>query len=146
MSSIRRALTVPYSASQMYSLVNDVTKYPEFLPWCDACEVIESDETRRVARVTVSKAGFNRTFNTQNTFTPDQSVTVRVKDSLFSRLEGVWLFTPRDEGSEISFNLDFQFKNSLIKMTFGRLVEQLASTVVSAFVKRAQALYGDAHD
>lgn len=142
MSSIRRAMQVPYSAAQMYSLVNDVTKYPEFLPWCEACEVVSSDDDGMTASVTVSKAGFNRTFKTLNTFEKDQTITVRVKDSLFSTLHGVWSFTPQNEGSEISFSLDFQFKNALIKMTFGRLVEQLANTVVSAFAKRAHALYG----
>lgn len=146
MSSIRRAMQVPYSATQMYALVNDVTKYPEFLPWCEACEVIESDEQHRVALVTVSKAGFHRSFKTLNNFEQGQNITVQVKDSLFSHLQGVWTFTPQNNGSEISFSLDFQFKNALIKMTFARLVEQLANTVVSAFVKRAQSLYEQVDD
>lgn len=146
MSTIRRSMQVPYSAEQMYSLVNDVEKYPEFLPWCEACNILNKESEVMTASVTVSKAGFNRTFKTENTFKANEVITVRVKDSLFSSLYGVWSFTPiksgDDMGSEIAFSLDFKFKNALIKMTFGRLVEQLANTVVGAFVKRAEKLYG----
>lgn len=142
MSLIRRAMQVSYSAEQMFSLVNDVTKYPEFLPWCEACEVMDKNDDSMVASVTVSKAGFHRMFKTHNEFKKNQAITVSIKDSLFSNLQGVWAFTPNQSGSEISFVLEFNFKNALVKMTFGRLVEQLANTVVLAFVKRAEELYG----
>lgn len=139
-------MKVPYSAEQMYLLVNDVTRYPEFLPWCRACQILDTQNNQMTASVMVSKAGFERTFKTLNTFEEGASITVRVKDSFFSNLNGVWQFTSMASGSEITFSLDFEFKNRLLKMTFGRLVEQLANSVVTAFAHRAHALYGGEHD
>ncbi|MGM1326299.1 SRPBCC family protein [Klebsiella michiganensis] len=130
MPQISRTALVPFSAEQMYQLVNDVKSYPDFLPGCTGSRVLELGPTQMTAAVDVSKAGISKTFTTRNTLTSNQSILMSLVDGPFKKLIGGW-----------EFHLDFEFTNKLIEMAFGRIFKELAMNMVQAFTTRAKEVY-----
>ena len=124
MPQISRTALVPYSAEQMYQLVNDVKSYPQFLPGCTGSRVLESTPGQMTAAVDVSKAGISKTFTTRNQLTSNQSILMHLVDGPFKKLIGGWKFT-----------------NKLIELAFGRIFKELASNMVQAFTVRAKEVY-----
>ncbi|POP41727.1 ubiquinone-binding protein [Superficieibacter electus] len=142
MPQINRTALVPYSAEQMYNLVNDVDSYPEFIPGCTGSRVLESGPTQMTAAVDVSKAGISKTFTTRNTLNSNQSILMHLVDGPFKKLIGGWKFTPLGQDAcKIEFQLDFEFTNMLIEMAFGRIFKELAASMVQAFTTRAKEVY-----
>ena len=114
MPQISRTALVPYSAEQMYQLVNDVQSYPQFLPGCTGSRILESTPGQMTAAVDVSKAGISKTFTTRNQLTSNQSILMNLVDGPFKKLIGGWKFTPlSQEACRIEFHLDFEFTNKL---------------------------------
>lgn len=93
MPQISRTALVPYSAEQMYQLVNDVQSYPQFLHGCVGSRVTESSPAQMTAAVDVSKAGISKTFTTRNQLTRNQSILMHLVDGPFKKLIGGWKFT-----------------------------------------------------
>ncbi|AWQ51678.1 ubiquinone-binding protein [Klebsiella pneumoniae] len=142
MPQISRTALVPFSAEQMYQLVNDVKSYPDFLPGCTGSRVLELGPTQMTAAVDVSKAGISKTFTTRNTLTSNQSILMSLVDGPFKKLIGGWKFIPLSpEACKIEFHLDFEFTNKLIEMAFGRVFKELAANMVQAFTSRAKEVY-----
>ncbi|HBY6283819.1 TPA: type II toxin-antitoxin system RatA family toxin [Klebsiella pneumoniae] len=142
MPQISRTALVPFSAEQMYQLVNDVKSYPDFLPCCTGSRVLEFGPTQMTAAVDVSKAGISKTFTTRNTLTSNQSILMSLVDGPFKKLIGGWKFIPLSpEACKIEFHLDFEFTNKLIEMAFGRIFKELAANMVQAFTSRAKEVY-----
>ncbi|EPF14968.1 MULTISPECIES: type II toxin-antitoxin system RatA family toxin [Cedecea] len=142
MPQISRTALVPYSAEQMYQLVNDVKSYPEFLPGCTGSRVIDASANQMTAAVDVSKAGISKTFTTRNILTDNQSILMQLVDGPFKSLMGGWKFTPLSEDAcRIEFQLDFEFTNKLIELAFGRIFKELAGSMVQAFTTRAKEVY-----
>ena len=142
MPQISRTALVPYSAEQMYQLVNDVKSYPEFLPGCTGSRVIDASANQMTAAVDVSKAGISKTFTTRNTLTDNQTILMQLVDGPFKKLMGGWKFTPLSEDAcRIEFQLDFEFTNKLIELAFGRIFKELAGSMVQAFTTRAKEVY-----
>jgi ribosome-associated toxin RatA of RatAB toxin-antitoxin module len=146
MPQISRTALVPFSAEQMYQLVNDVKSYPDFLPGCTGSRVLELGPTQMTAAVDVSKAGISKTFTTRNTLTSNQSILMSLVDGPFKKLIGGWKFIPLSpEACKIEFHLDFEFTNKLIEMAFGRIFKELAMNMVQAFTTRAKEVYSAAN-
>ncbi|HAT1573277.1 TPA: type II toxin-antitoxin system RatA family toxin [Kluyvera cryocrescens] len=142
MPQISRTALVPYSAEQMYQLVNDVDAYPDFIPGCTGSRVLESGPTQMTAAVDVSKAGISKTFTTRNTLISNQSILMHLVDGPFKKLIGGWKFTPLSpDACKIEFQLDFEFTNKLIELAFGRIFKELALNMVQAFTMRAREVY-----
>ncbi|NUU67029.1 type II toxin-antitoxin system RatA family toxin [Enterobacteriaceae bacterium BIT-l23] len=142
MPQISRTALVPYSAEQMYQLVNDVKSYPDFLPGCVGSRVLESTPGQMTAAVEVAKAGISKTFTTRNTLTSNQSILMHLVDGPFKKLMGGWKFTPlAPDACRIEFQLDFEFTNKLIELAFGRIFKELAGNMVQAFTSRAKEVY-----
>lgn len=142
MPQISRTALVPYSAEQMYQLVNDVKAYPKFLPGCSGSRVLDESASQMMAAVDVSKAGISKTFTTRNTLISNQSIVMQLVDGPFRKLIGGWTFTPvGDEACRIEFQLDFEFTNKLIELAFGRIFKELAGNMVQAFTVRAKEVY-----
>ncbi|AXF75125.1 type II toxin-antitoxin system RatA family toxin [Erwinia tracheiphila] len=142
MSQISRSALVPYSAEQMFRLINDVDSYPEFLPGCTSSRVLESSEQQMTASVDVSKAGISKTFITRNTLTNNQSISMQLVEGPFRKLTGGWVFTALgDEACKVELNLEFEFNNMLVELAFGRVFKELANGMVQAFTLRAKEVY-----
>lgn len=142
MPQINRTALVPYSAEQMYQLVNDVTSYPQFLPGCVGSRVLEFGPTQMTAAVDVSKAGIRKTFTTRNILTSNQSILMHLVDGPFKKLTGGWKFTPLSQDAcKIEFHLNFEFTSKLVELLFGHIFRELTANMVQAFTNRAKEVY-----
>ncbi|SFM86532.1 Ribosome association toxin PasT (RatA) of the RatAB toxin-antitoxin module [Izhakiella capsodis] len=142
MSQISRSALVPYSAEQMYKLVNDVACYSQFLPGCTGSRVLDTSEQQMTAAVDVSKAGISKTFVTRNTLVDNQSINMQLVDGPFRKLTGGWRFVALSaEACKVELNLEFEFSNILVELAFGRIFKELAGNMVQAFTQRAKEVY-----
>ncbi|WP_130537217.1 type II toxin-antitoxin system RatA family toxin [Thiomicrorhabdus indica] len=142
MKKITRSALLPYSAKQMYDLVNAVERYPDFLPWCGGANISESTENFMRASVTIAKAGISQTFTTENHLTPNQRIEMTLLDGPFKSLHGEWHFKALDENAcKILFEVEFEMKSGLLNMAIGPIFEQISSTFVDSFVERAKHVY-----
>ncbi|MCG6345467.1 SRPBCC family protein [Vibrio fluvialis] len=142
MKQVSRSALVSFSADQMFHLVNDVARYPEFLPGCSGSRVIEASSEKMVASVDVSKAGISKTFTTSNELNHSESIIMNLVDGPFRTLRGGWYFTPLDEQAcKVELKLEFEFSSKMIEMAFGKVFNELTSNMVNAFTKRAKQVY-----
>ncbi|EKO3929986.1 SRPBCC family protein [Vibrio fluvialis] len=142
MKQVSRSALVSFSADQMFHLVNDVARYPEFLPGCSGSRVIEASSEKMVASVDVSKAGISKTFTTSNELNHGESIIMNLVDGPFRTLRGGWYFTPLDEQAcKVELKLEFEFSSKMIEIAFGKVFNELTSNMVNAFTKRAKQVY-----
>ncbi len=140
---IQRSALLPYPAQALYDLVNDVARYPEFLPWCSTSEVLQTSETEMVASLGVAKGGISQRFVTRNRLVPGQVIEMNLEEGPFTELHGVWNFKPLGEKAcKISLDLSFDYAGPIVKATLGPLFNQAANTLVDAFCQRAKQLHG----
>jgi len=127
----------------MFALVNDVERYPEFLPWCTAARVTDGSDTERLASITVARGVLHTKFTTRNTLQKDTQILMHLVDGPFRNLKGAWRFDAIGErGTKVNFRVEFEFKSRLAAAAFGASFEALCGTLVDAFVLRAQKIYG----
>jgi ribosome-associated toxin RatA of RatAB toxin-antitoxin module len=146
MKTVQKSVLIWYSADQMYDLVTDVAKYPEFLPWCDRTRVLDQDATGITAEVGLAFGGIRQSFTTRNTQIAGREVRLKLVSGPFSNLDGVWKFTPVGETGEracrVDLNLSYGFSNFALQALVGPVFDKIASSLVEAFVKRAEQVYG----
>lgn len=142
-TQIQRSALLPYPARSLYDLVNDVARYPEFLPWCSASEVFESGERHMLARLSVAKGGLSQQFVTRNVLSPGESIEMNLEEGPFKHLHGLWTFKALNEQAcKISLDLSFDYAGPLVRASLGPLFNQAASSMVDAFCQRAKQLFG----
>jgi ribosome-associated toxin RatA of RatAB toxin-antitoxin module len=146
MKTIQKSVLLMHSAHEMFALVTDVQHYPEFLPWCDHSEVAEREESTMVAKVGMSIGGLRQSFTTRNLHVADRQVLMSLVDGPFSQLNGQWDFTPLGEGTEsackVEFRLTYGFSSNTLARLVGPVFDKIAGSLVEAFVKRADEVYG----
>ena len=124
-------------------LVDDVETYPEFLPWCNDAEVHERTDNVVDATLELHKGSLSNHFTTRNTRHEFESIEIALIGGPFRQLQGGWRFTEiGEEGCKVTLELEFAFENMLIDMMFGALFEDTCNSLVDAFTKRAQVVYG----
>jgi len=140
---VHRSALVPHSAAQMFDLVNDVEAYPEFLPWCRQSRVLESSDNQMRAEVGMSLAGISRSFTTRNTLQRPERIMLHLVDGPFRHLEGEWQFIAlREDACRVTLDLTFEVSNRLFGMALTPAFEKVGNSLVDAFSRRADALYG----
>lgn len=143
MPQINHSVLAPYTAPQMFSLVNDVEAYPQFLPWCQNVQVLHRNEQEVQATIFVAKGGLHTAFTTRNHLAPPERIILHLLRGPFRHLEGVWRFQPLGEaGCRVSLNLGFELSSRLLSLTLGPLFSHMADSMVDAFVARAHQVYG----
>lgn len=139
---------LPYTARQMYDLVADVARYPEFLPWTaaarirsrtprdDGAEVVEAD-------LVISFKVFRERFGSRVTLWPDEMrIDTEYLDGPFRYMKSNWAFRDVEGGCEVEFFVDFEFRNAILQRVIGVVFDEAMRRVVRAFEARAQSLYG----
>ena len=146
MKTVNKSVLIWYSPAEMYALVTQVDKYPEFLPWCDHAQVLATDADGVTAEVGIAFSGIRQTFTTRNPHVPDQKVGMKLVKGPFSQLEGEWRFLPVGNGSEracrVELTLHYGFDNVALAALVGPVFDRIASSMVEAFVARAEQVYG----
>lgn len=146
MKTVKKSVLLWYSPAEMYRLVTDVDRYPEFLPWCDRARVAEHEDQGMLAEIGIAFSGLHQTFTTRNTHVPDRQVVMKLVKGPFSKLEGEWNFVPLGDGTQrackVELSLSYSFEGALGKLV-SPVFDKIASTMVDAFVKRARQIYGE---
>jgi len=140
---INKSALVPYSAEQMYKLVDDIPAYSEFLPWCQSAEELQRSETEVQGSLFVSHSGLKKSFTTHNELNKPESITMKLVEGPFKHLKGIWSFNALgDEGCKVTLDMEFEFSSKLVGLTFGPVFSHMANSMVDAFVQRANECYG----
>jgi ribosome-associated toxin RatA of RatAB toxin-antitoxin module len=143
MPHVQREARVPYTAAQMFALVNDVESYPEFLPWCRAARIERRDGEALEAVLEIGLRGIHKSFRTRNTLERPRRIRIELVSGPFTHLNGVWSFEDLDEGgSRVGVSLDFEVKRSPFAALFASVFEELVRSQMAAFIRRAHACYG----
>ncbi|KPV91986.1 Ribosome association toxin RatA [Pseudoalteromonas sp. P1-30] len=143
MPQIEKSALVMYSTKEMFDLVNDVEAYPQFLPNCSDSKIVSQHNNNMTASLEISKAGIKKWFTTENTFIDEQTVQLRLVDGPFKTLKGRWHFQALDKKAcKVEFKLEFEFSSKLIELAFGKIFNDVAKNMVSAFTQRAKDVYG----
>lgn len=136
-----RTSLVARSPEVMYRLVDDIERYPEFLPGCSSAEVLARSGQEVVARLAVRRGPLRIQFTTRNRLDPGHSVQMELVEGPFKVLEGSWNFSPvASNGCRVEFRLRFQFSNALKSALFEPWFEETQAELVRAFMARAQSL------
>ncbi|GBQ68776.1 hypothetical protein AA103196_2037 [Ameyamaea chiangmaiensis NBRC 103196] len=133
---------VPYSQDQLFELVADVGKYPQFLPWCTAARVRTRTATELVADLTIGFGPFRETFTSRVSLHRPERVDVRYERGPFRYLNNVWLFKPHADGCVVNFFVDFEFRSRLLQAAIGVVFNEAVRLMVAAFLRRARDVYG----
>ena len=142
MPQVTRNAIVPYSATQMYELVNAIEDYPVFVPWCSSSASEQVSEEQKIATLFFTRGALKTSFTTKNTLIPNQRVDMQLVDGPFRHLQGVWKFTDIDDsGCRVELELDFELSNRLLKMALEAFFSQISDRLVNAFVRRAEQVY-----
>jgi ribosome-associated toxin RatA of RatAB toxin-antitoxin module len=139
---IDKSALVMHSAERMFALVDDVSSYPDFLPWCAGTQVHERTDAEVLASMDVARGGVRHRLTTRNRLVSHERIDMMLVDGPFRDLEGRWQFLPLDSNAcKVVLQLDFEFSGALSRMTFGPVFNQAASTMVEAFCRRANEIY-----
>lgn len=142
MQRVLKSVLVPYSASQMFELVDRFDLYPQFLPWCAGAQVLEQAGDRKTARIDIDYHGVRAHFTTDNLNRPSESIVITLKDGPFRHLHGEWRFrTLGEQGCKVEFELAYEFATHLLDKVIGPVFGHIAATFIDAFVRRAEAVY-----
>lgn len=139
MREVKRTALIAEAPARMFQLINDVEKYPEFVPGCVAARVISHKDNEMVASLTIKRGPLNAEFTTRNLLDPDKRVLMQFVSGPFRVLEGLWTLTPLgDLGCRVELEMRFEFANRVAGALFEPLFEGTAGSLVDAFVKRAR--------
>jgi coenzyme Q-binding protein COQ10 len=133
---------LPYTPEQMFDLVADVGKYPEFLPWCVGAKVRSQTDTLLVADLTIGFKIFRESFTSRVDLDKPRMVQVKYENGPFRYLNNQWSFEPNPKGCEVKFFVDFEFKSRLLQAAIGVVFNEAVRLMVNAFLKRARDVYG----
>ena len=140
---------VAHTPAEMFALVADVEKYPQFLPLCEQLSVRSRKErdgrTLLVADMTIGYKAIRETFTTQVLLKPDENVIdVKYIDGPFKYLTNIWRFDPAEGGCDVCFFIDYEFKSRILGAVMGTMFDRAFRMFSEAFEKRADAIYGTA--
>jgi len=152
MKHVKKSVLLWYTPHEIYRLVTDVEKYPEFLPWCERVDVLGRDEQGPTARLHLAYAGIRHAFTTRNVQVADESVHIMLVDGPFSLLDGMWRFVPLplpaasggvdSVACKIEFGLRYEFSNAILEAAISPVFDRIADTFVDSFVRRAEQVHG----
>lgn len=145
MTIIDRSALLPHAAAEVFELVADIERYPQFLKGCVAARVLERRDTTVMAQLDLSRAGISHSFVTRNTLTPPERIELDLVEGPFERFAGHWEFRAlAANASKVILTLDFQLKSGLMHVAVGHLFDRVALDLVDAVVQRAAQVYGRA--
>ncbi|OGA05930.1 MAG: ubiquinone-binding protein [Betaproteobacteria bacterium RIFCSPLOWO2_02_64_14] len=144
MADVAKSVLVAYTPEQMFSLVDAVERYPEFLPWCGGASVARRDEASMLATISINYRGIRQSFTTETQRQPGRSIHISLVHGPFKTLNGTWGFVPLAQaGCKVDFHLHYEFSSRLLERAVGPVFHYIADSMVDAFVKRARFIYGN---
>jgi ribosome-associated toxin RatA of RatAB toxin-antitoxin module len=140
---IHHSALLMYSADQMYTLVNDVTRYPQFLSGCAKVEVLDASLEYMLVRMCLARAGVSYHLVTRNILQPGRRIDFHLHEGPFKSFNGSWVFSPlRTDACKVDMELEFAMSGKLRFKAMAVLFNQVATSMADAFCKRADVVYG----
>ncbi|WP_193180567.1 type II toxin-antitoxin system RatA family toxin [Nisaea sediminum] len=134
---------VPFSPQQLFDLVADVQRYPEFLPWCVGARIRKREGNLVVADLIIGYKMIRERFTSRVTLSPEKNrIDVEYADGPFKYLNNHWVFEPHEGGCMIDFYVDFEFKSRVLQKIIEVFFNEAVRRMVTAFESRAHDLYG----
>ncbi|MEO9899728.1 type II toxin-antitoxin system RatA family toxin [Nisaea sp.] len=134
---------VPFTSEQLFDLIADIQRYPEFLPWCVGARIRKRDGNRIVADLVIGYKLIRERFTSTVTLSPEQNrIDVEYTDGPFKYLNNHWVFEPHPEGCMIDFYVDFEFRSKMLQKIIEVFFNEAVRRMVGAFEARAHELYG----
>ncbi len=147
MKKLLKSVLIWYTPEQMYRLVTDVDQYMHFLPWCNHSKVLQFNAHEMDAEVGIGLAGMSQVFVTHNTHIENHEVRMKLVKGPFSNLDGTWTFDPVGDNTQkackVTLSLEYGFSSATLAAVVGPVFDKIAASLVDAFVKRAEQVYGD---
>lgn len=140
---------MPYTAEEMFKLVADIEKYPEFLPWCKSCNVLAQQDEIIKANLTVGYKFYKESFLSQVTLHPNDKIEVAYLNGPFKYLHNTWTFTPQEDDPNftvLNFYIDFEFRSKIMQKLIQDVFIDSCCRMVRAFETRAMHLYREGED
>jgi coenzyme Q-binding protein COQ10 len=141
---------LPYTPAQMFDVVADIERYPEFLPWCQSLRVRsrskQEDKEVLVAQMVVHYHGISERYTSRVIL--DRACRVIEAHHLegpFEKLDNIWHFLPHERGCRVDFFIAFAFRSRLLSVMAGVAFDAAARRMAESFAQRAEALYGTSH-
>lgn len=131
-----------FSKEELFDLVMDVEKYPEFLPWCAGCRIIEKNNDKIIAELLVRFSNFTESYVSEITFTKPDNIYVQQISGPFKVLTNKWFFEKEEKNTKIIFEIEFEFKSKIFEKLMGSYFKKASHKMSSSFIKRAGELYG----
>jgi len=139
MKKLLKSVLIWYTPEEMYRLVTDVDQYVQFLPWCSHSKVLKFTEHEMDAEVGIGLV-------THNTHVENHEVQMKLVKGPFSKLDGTWTFDPVGDNSQrackVTLSLEYGFASATLAAVVGPVFDKIAASLVDAFVKRAEQVYG----
>ncbi len=148
MPTHRQSEILPYRPDQLFDLVADVGRYPEFLPWCMAARIRTRSEAELVADLTIGFGPFRESFTSRVALDRPEAaerphaIRVRYENGPFRYLRNQWIFSPAPGGTQVDFFVDFEFRSRLLQAAIGMVFGEAVRRMVGAFRTRARVIYG----
>ena len=140
MQSVSKSVLVPYSAAEMFELVDRIELYPQFLPWCSGTRALAARADGKTARVDINYHGVRAHFTTDNVNRAGESIVMTLRDGPFRHLHGEWRFVPlAADACKVELALAYEFATHLLERAVGPVFGHIANTFIDAFVRRAEA-------
>lgn len=146
MARVEKTVLVPFSAEQMFALVDNVPAYPKFLPWCDGASMDAIGGETVHATVHINYHHIKQRFTTENVRQPPYHIDMTLQDGPFRHLDGDWHFIAlAPDACKIEFRLSYEFSSKLLERALGPVFHHIANSFVDAFIKQAEKIYAK-HD
>ena len=143
MITIERSALVPFSAPQMYALVDDISQYPQFMHGCIAAEEVSRTDDELIGRLTLGKAGMRYSFTTRNQLVPPERMDMSLVEGPFRSFSATWHFKALTEHAcKVSLSMQFDWAGGLLGAAMEKLFQHSANTLVDEIVDRANTIYG----
>lgn len=143
MPEVNRSVLVSYTPEQMFALVDAVEDYPKFLPWCGGTTLIHRDEQTLRATIQINYHGIKQNWTTDNPKRAPDEMLIHLVDGPFRSLDGSWRFTGLAAlGCKVELSLRYEFSNRILEKLVGPVFNHIADTMVDAFARRAEQVYG----
>ena len=145
MRHVHKSALLPYERDQMFHLVNDVGRYPEFIRWCRRADVVSADDEQVTATLLLEARGMSETVTTRNVILAPAHINLELVDGPFKEFRGGWTFTDLSSehqvGTKVELDLRFSLHSRILNATFGVVFTKLANTMVDCFCDRAHDLF-----
>lgn len=140
---IAKSALLPYSAEQLFDLVNDIESYPRYMDGCIGTSILSAEGDIIEARLQLSRAGITQSFATRNRLLRPQSIVMELLEGPFKSLAGRWQFDAlAPEACKVSLDLQFELDGKLASLAAGKMFEGVASSLVDSLCRRAHAMHG----